>query len=190
MATDEVSETFESQGAVKPSLADLRGSVIGTSSDSFEGTEKAIQSLDKESELRSRMDRERRLRLVEQSERLANMKSAMRKANEIIHDEEYRNLEDSLRSDLEEELSRIEQQVLEREESVLKQELMLRLEREEAQLNEMLSLEKDRRVKVSQQEIRDRLRQDMDEEFTRRQAFLSERMEIEAEQAFQRQVRD
>ena len=30
----------------------------------------------------------------------------------------------------------------------------------------------------------------MDEEFTRRQAFLSERMEIEAEQAFQRQVRD
>ena len=54
----------------------------------------------------------------------------------------------------------------------------------------MLSLEKERRIKVSQQEIRDRLRQDMDEEFTRRQAFLSERMEIEAEQAFQRQVRD
>ena len=57
MATDEVSETFESQGAVKPSLADLRGSIVGNFSDSFEGTEKAIQSLDKESELRSRMDR-------------------------------------------------------------------------------------------------------------------------------------
>ena len=36
MATDEVSETFESQGAVKPSLADLRGSIVGNFSDSFE----------------------------------------------------------------------------------------------------------------------------------------------------------
>ena len=133
MATDEVSETFESQRAAKPSLADLRGSVIGTTAGSYEGTERAIESLDNESDLRSRIDRERRLRLAEQSERLANMRSAMRKANEIIHDEEYRNLEKSLRTDLEEELSRIEQQVLEKEESVLKKELLLRLEREEVE---------------------------------------------------------
>ena len=78
MATDGVGD-LESQGAVKPSLADLRGSIVGNFSDSFEGTEKVIQSLDKESELRSRMDRERRLRLVEQSERLANMKAQCEK---------------------------------------------------------------------------------------------------------------
>ena len=125
MATDDVSETFQSTEAVKPSLADLRGSVVGSSVGSFEGTERAIDSLDKEAGIRSKLDRERRLRLAEQAERLANMRSAMRKANEIIHDEGYRSLELSLRSDLEEELSIIEQQVLEREEAVLKQELML-----------------------------------------------------------------
>ena len=167
MATDDVSEILERQEAGKPSLADLRGSVVGSQSRSFEGTEEAIQSLDKEASIRSRIDRERRLRLAEQAERLSNMRSAMRKANEIIHDEEYRNLELSLRSDLEEELTIIEQQVLEREEGVLKQELLLRLEREENQLKEMLSLEKERRIKVSQQEIRERLRQDMDEGFNR-----------------------
>ena len=55
----------------------------------------------------------------------------MRKANEIIQDEDSRILERALREDLEFELKQLESQVLEREEAVLKQELQLRLDREQ-----------------------------------------------------------
>ncbi|DAC22602.1 MAG TPA: hypothetical protein HA345_05190, partial [Candidatus Thalassarchaeaceae archaeon] len=110
MATEDLSETREGEQA-KPSLADLRSKVVGSASESFQGTQKSIQALDREAGLRTQVDRERRLRIAEQSERIANMKSAMRKANEIIHDEEYRLLERSLRDDLESELKRLESQV-------------------------------------------------------------------------------
>ena len=139
MASEDLSETRERNQA-KPSLADLRSKVVGQVSESFQGTQKSIQALDREANLRSQIDRERRLRVAEQSERIANMKSAMRKANEIIHDEDYRILERALREDLEFELKQLESQVLEREEAVLKQELQLRLDREQEQLKEALSL--------------------------------------------------
>ena len=135
MATEDLSETRERNQA-KPSLADLRSKVVGSVSESFKGTQKSIQALDREANLRTQIDRERRLRISEQSERIANMKSAMRKANEIIYDEDYRLLERSLRDDLESELKVIESQVLEREEAVLKQELQLRLDREQEQLKD------------------------------------------------------
>ena len=54
MATEDMSETKERNQA-KPSLADLRSKVVGQVSESFEGTQKSIQALDREANLRSRL---------------------------------------------------------------------------------------------------------------------------------------
>ena len=54
MATEDLSETRERNQA-KPSLADLRSKVVGQVSESFQGTQKSIQALDREANLRSQI---------------------------------------------------------------------------------------------------------------------------------------
>jgi len=174
----------------KMTLSQLRSQQIGGASKTIESALDASASLAAQGDSKRRLQRERRLRLEEQSERIAGMKSAMRKANEIITDEEMLKIEEKLRIDMEQDIERLEREALEREESALRQEMGLRLEREEERIHEQLDLERERRVEGSKQQIRERLQGDLDTEFNRRQAFLEERLKIEADQAFQTQVRD
>ena len=110
---------------------------------------RARDRLDEESKLRSGIRRERRMRIAEMTERVSGMHGAIRKANEILFEEQLQNIEADLRASLEEEMERLETEALEREERILREEMLHRLRREENRLREQLDLERDRRIAVS-----------------------------------------
>ena len=139
---------------------------------------RARERLDEESTLRSGIRRERRMRISEMTERVSGMQGAMRKANEILFEEQLQQIEADLRDELEDELERLEKEALEREERLLREEMLHRLRREENRLRDQLDLERDRRIEAHSSRIRDRLRDEMEVEFTRRKAFLEERLEL------------
>ena len=150
---------------------------------------RARERLDEESNLRSGIRRERRMRIAEMTERVSGMHGAMRKANEILFEEQLQQIEADLRDELEDELERLEKEALEREERLLREEMLHRLRREENRLREQLDLERDRRIEAHSSRIRDRLREEMEVEFSRRKAFLEERLELEAAQGIERMER-
>ena len=150
---------------------------------------RARERLDEESTLRSGIRRERRIRISEMTERVSGMQGAMRKANEILFEEQLQQIEADLRDELEDELERLEKEALEREERLLREEMLHRLRREENRLRDQLDLERDRRIEAHTSKIRDRLREEMEIEFSRRKAFLGERLELEANQGIERMER-
>ncbi len=159
------------------------------SSSGMSPSARARERLDEESNLRSGIRRERRMRIAEMTERVSGMHGAMRKANEILFEEQLQQIEADLRDELEEELERLETEALEREERLLREEMLHRLRREENRLREQLDLERDRRVEAHTTKVRDRLREEMEVEFSRRRAFLEERLELEASQSIERMER-
>jgi len=150
---------------------------------------RARERLDEESTLRSGIRRERRMRISEMTERVSGMQGAMRKANEILFEEQLQQIEADLRDELEDELERLEKESLEREERLLREEMLHRLRREENRLRDQLDLERDRRTEAHSSRTRERLREEMEVEFTRRKAFLEERLELEANQGMERMER-
>ncbi len=74
---------------------------------------------------------------------------------------------------------------MEREERLLREEMLHRLRREENRLRDQLDLERDRRIEAHSSRIRNRLRDEMEVDFTRRKAFLEERLELEANQGME-----
>ena len=88
------------------------------------------------------------MRIAEMTERVSGMHGAMRKANEILFEEQLQQIEADLRDELEDELERLEKEALEREERLLREEMLHRLRREENRLREQLDLERDRRVEL------------------------------------------
>ena len=85
---------------------------------------RARERLDEESNLRSGIRRERRMRIAEMTERVSGMHGAMRKANEILFEEQLQQIEADLRDELEDELERLEKEALEREERLLRLSLI------------------------------------------------------------------
>ena len=100
------------------------------------------------------------------------MHGAMRKANEILFEEQLQQIEADLRAELEDELERLEKDALEREERLLREEMLHKLRREENRLREQLELERDRRMEAHSTKVRERLRNDMDFAFSSRKSFL------------------
>ena len=148
------------------------------SSSSMGAARRAQNRLDEESNLRSGIRRERRMRIAEMTERVSGMHGAMRKANEIVFEEKLQQIEADLRDELEDELERLEKESLEREERLLREEMLHRLRREENRLRDQLDLERDRRIEAHTTRVRKRLREEMEVEFSRRQAFLEERLDL------------
>ena len=68
-----------------------------------------------EESVRSRVSRERRLRLKDQAERLSGAKGALTRALQMEHDETLDQLESEMRSEMESELSELEATALARE---------------------------------------------------------------------------
>ena len=75
-------------------------------------------------------------------------------------------------AELEDEMERLETEALEREERLLREEMLHRLRREENRLREQLDLERDRRIEAHAAKLRDRLKDEMETEYQRRRAFL------------------
>jgi len=167
-------------------LATLRAQHTLSSSSTMESLARTRDRLDEESRLRSGIRRERRIRISEMSERLSGMHGAMRKANEILFEDQIQQIEADLRAELEDELERLESEALEREERLLREEMLHRLRREENRLREQLDLERDRRIEAHSSKLRIRLKDEMEIEFNRRKAFLSERLDLEASKSIER----
>ncbi|MDP7531476.1 MAG: hypothetical protein QF591_01920, partial [Candidatus Thalassarchaeum sp.] len=129
-------------------LAELRAQHTLSASSSMESVARARERLDEESKLRSGIRRERRMRITEMTERVSGMHGAMRKANEILFEERLQQIEADLRAELEDEMERLETEALEREERLLREEMLHRLRREENRLREQLDLERDRRIEA------------------------------------------
>ena len=158
-------------------LSSLRAQHVLSASSTMDSVARARDRLDEESKLRSSIRRERRMRIAEMTERVSGMHGAIRKANEILFEEQLQNIEADLRASPEEEMERLETEALEREERILREEMLHRLRREENRLREQLDLERDRRIEAHTSKLRNRLKSEMEVELTRRQAFLSERLE-------------
>ena len=72
------------------------------SSSAMGAAARARERLDEESTLRSAIRRERRMRISEMTDRVSGMQGAMRKANEILFEEQLQQIEADLRDELEE----------------------------------------------------------------------------------------
>ena len=139
-------------------LAALRAQHALSASSNMETVARARERLDEESRIRSGIRRERRMRIAEMTERVSGMHGAMRKANEILFEERLQQIESDLRAELEDEMERLETEALEREERLLREEMLHRLRREENRLREQLDLERDRRIEAHAAKLRDRLK--------------------------------
>ena len=170
-------------------LDELRAQHAISTSTSTSTASRARERLEEESSLRSGIRRERRMRIAEMTERVSGMHGAMRKANEILFEEQLQQIEADLRAELEDELERLEKDALEREERLLREEMLHKLRREENRLREQLDLERDRRIEAHSTKVRDRLGKEMEVEFSRRKAFLEERLDLEASQGIERMER-
>ena len=105
-------------------LDELRAQHALSSSSSAGIASRATERLEEESTLRSGIRRERRIRIAEMTERVSGMHGAMRKANEILFEEQLQQIEADLRAELEDELERLEKDALEREERLLREEML------------------------------------------------------------------
>ncbi len=170
-------------------LAALREAHVRSAASAIDTLGRARDRLDDESKLRSSMRRERRRRVSEMGDRVDGMRGALRKANDILFEEELHRIEADMRAELEVEMERLETEALEREERLLREEMLHRLRREENRLKEQLDLERDRRIEVHTAKLRDRLKSEMETEFDRRRAFLSDRLDLEAAQELERMER-
>ena len=149
-------------------LATLRAQHALSTSSNMESVARARERLDEESRIRSGIRRERRMRIAEMTERVSGMHGAMRKANEILFEERLQQIESDLRAELEDEMERLETEALEREERLLREEMLHRLRREENRLREQLDLERDRRIEAHAAKLRGRLKEEMETEYQRR----------------------
>ena len=170
-------------------LAALREAHVRSAASAIDTLGRARDRLDDEGKLRSAMRRERRRRVDEMGERVEGMRGALRKANDILFEEELHRIEADMRAELEVEMERLETEALEREERLLREEMLHRLRREENRLREQLDLERDRRIEEHTSKLRDRLKGEMETEFDRRKAFLNDRLELEASQDMDRMER-
>ena len=94
-------------------LSSLRAQHVLSASSTMDSVARARDRLDEESKLRSGIRRERRMRIAEMTERVSGMHGAIRKANEILFEEQLQNIEADLRAGLEEEMERLETEALE-----------------------------------------------------------------------------
>ena len=81
-------------------LSSLRAQHVLSASSTMDSVARARDRLDEESKLRSSIRRERRMRIAEMTERVSGMHGAIRKANEILFEEQLQNIEADLRASL------------------------------------------------------------------------------------------
>ena len=141
-------------------LSSLRAQHVLSASSTMDSVARARDRLDEESKLRSSIRRERRMRIAEMTERVSGMHGAIRKANEILFEEQLQNIEADLRAGLEDEMERLETEALEtRGKTSSRRNAYIDLRREENRLREQLDLERDRRIEAHTSKLRTRLKE-------------------------------
>ena len=154
MGVSDSKPTHEDDSEISDELESIRAQHALSASNTLSSANRARERLNEESKLRSGIRRERRIRITEMTERVSGMHGAMRKANEILFEEQLQQIEADLRDELEDDLERLEKESLEREERLLREEMLHRLRREENRLREQLDLERDRRLEAHSSKIK------------------------------------
>ena len=191
MSTSESREGDEFGGTStdRVTLASLRSQLTSATSSTLDEALGTQARFRQEERLRADLRRERRLRQQAITERIHAMKANVAKELAVQHEMTLDALERDLRSNMEDELAKLERDSLAHEEAKIRQELDLRLhravstlrEKNETQLGTQL-LERTSAIKAS---IETQLR----EEYDRRLDIQKERIRLEHNQALQHRLR-
>ena len=168
----------------KPNLAALRNSITGNSNATTSHTITESQRRRGEQQIKLNINREKRLRLLEQNERLQNIKKNVSMELDLQHQLTLEQLESEWRREMESDLTRLQQETMQNNELILRDEFEQRLVREQGQLFDQIRTEKERKLEDFRNHTTNRLEKELKNEYQKRLDFHRERLEIEFNQAF------
>ena len=168
----------------KPNLAALRNSITGNSNATTSHTITESQRRRGEQQIKLNINREKRLRLLEQNERLQNIKKNVSMELDLQHQLTLEQLESEWRREMESDLTRLQQETMKNNELILRDEFEQRLVREQGQLFDQIRTEKERKLEDFRNHTTNRLEKELKNEYQKRLDFHRERLEIEFNQAF------
>jgi len=168
----------------KPDLASLRNSITGNASATISHTATESQRRRQEQQIKLNINREKRLRLLEQNERLQHIKKNVAMELDLQHQLTIEQLESEWRRDMESDLTKLQQETMQNNEHILRDEFEQRLIREQGQLFDQIRTEKERKLEEFRNQTNSRLEKELKNEYQKRLEFHRERLEIEFNQAF------
>ena len=168
----------------KPNLATLRNSITGNSSATISHTVTESERRRQEQQIKLTINREKRLRLFEQNERLQNIKKNVPMELDLQQQLTIEQLESEWRREMEADLTRLQQETMQQNEVVLRDEFEQRLVSEQGQLFDQIRTEKERKLEDFRNQTNSRLEKELKNEYQKRLEFHRERLEIEFNQAF------
>ena len=168
----------------KPNLAALRNSITGNSNATTSHTITESQRRRGEQQIKLNINREKRLRLLEQNERLQNIKKNVSMELDLQHQLTLEQLESEWRREMESDLTRLQQETMKNNDLILREEFEQRLVREQGQLFDQIRTEKERKLEDFRNHTTNRLEKELENEYQKRLDFHRERLEIEFNQAF------
>jgi len=168
----------------KPNLATLRNSITGNSSATISHTVTESERRRQEQQIKLTINREKRLRLFEQNERLQNIKKNVSMELDLQQQLTIEQLESEWRREMEADLTRLQQETMQQNEVVLRDEFEQRLVSEQGQLFDQIRTEKERKLEDFRNQTNSRLEKELKNEYQKRLEFHRERLEIEFNQAF------
>ena len=126
----------------KPNLAALRNSITGNSGTTVSHTITESERRRGEQKIKLNINREKRLRLLEQNERLQNIKKNVSMELDLQHQLTLEQLESEWRRDMESDLTRLQQETMKNNEQILRDQFEQRLVREQDNYLTKLELKK------------------------------------------------
>ena len=168
----------------KPDLASLRNSITGNSSATISHTATESQRRRQEQQIKLNINREKRLRLLEQNERLQHIRKNVAMELDLQHQLTIEQLESEWRREMESDLTKLQQETMQHNEQILRDEFEQRLIREQGQLFDQIRTEKERKLEEFRNQTNSRLEKELKNEYQKRLDFHRERLEIEFNQAF------
>lgn len=191
MSTSESREGDEFGGTSteRVTLASLRSQLTSATSSTLDEALGTQARFRQEERLRADLRRERRLRQQAITERIHAMKANVAKELAVQHDMTLDALERDLRSNMEDELAKLERDSLAHEEAKIRQELDLRLHRAVSTLREQNETQLGTQLLERTSAIKASIEAQLREEYDRRLDIQKERIRLEHNQALQHRLR-
>ena len=160
------------------SLSELRSAVTEGQNLSIDDIVERQSRLRAEVRIRDKVEREQKLLLQEQTERISSIKDTLSEELEAHHRLTLAQFEKELREQMGVEVAKLESELLSKEEELLKQQYELRINREQEQIQHSLIVENERKLDEFRERTRLRLENELQSEFQRRLDYERERMQI------------
>jgi len=168
----------------KPNLAALRNSITGNNTATISHTVTESGRRRQEQHIKLNINREKRLRLLEQNERVQHIKKNVAMELDLQHQLTIEQLESEWRREMEADLTKLQQETMQQNEHIIREKFEQRLIREQGQLFDQIRTEKERKLEEFRNQTNTRLEKELKNEYQKRLDFHRERLEIEFNQAF------